>query len=114
MKVGVIGTQKIEIDNLELYIPAETTSMISMEAEGVGMSAFKYAMENGMNFGRCMINPKRLRRRKDREMLCLKRDISIVDKSDFVLAFWNNKSEEAAFVREYCRQTGIELKEIVL
>ena len=48
MKVAVIGSRGLTIDNLEKYLPRETTEIISGGAKGIDACAREYAVSHGI------------------------------------------------------------------
>ena len=48
MKVAVIGSRGLTIDNLEKYLPRETTEIISGGAKGIDTCAREYAVSHGI------------------------------------------------------------------
>ncbi len=48
MRVAVIGSRGLLVDDLEDYLPEETTEIISGGARGVDASAKAYALQHGL------------------------------------------------------------------
>ena len=48
MKVAVIGSRGLRVNDLGKYLPDEVTEIISGGARGVDTSAREYAMEHGL------------------------------------------------------------------
>ena len=48
MKVAVIGSRGLLVDDLEKYLPDDTTEIISGGAKGVDASAREYALRYGL------------------------------------------------------------------
>lgn len=48
MRVAVIGSRGLTVDDLGLYLPEETTEIISGGARGVDTSAREYALSHGI------------------------------------------------------------------
>ena len=48
MKVAVIGSRGLYVDDLERYLPEDTTEIISGGAQGVDESARVYALRHGL------------------------------------------------------------------
>ena len=48
MKVAVIGSRGLQVNDLGKYLPDEVTEIISGGARGVDTSAREYAMEHGL------------------------------------------------------------------
>ena len=49
MRVAVIGSRNLEIQNLENYLPSETTEIISGGAKGIDRCARIYALQNNIH-----------------------------------------------------------------
>lgn len=45
MKIAIVGSRNINIDNIEKYLPENITEIISGGAKGVDTCAKKYALE---------------------------------------------------------------------
>ena len=48
MKTAVIGSRGLTVDNLEKYLPQETTEIISGGARGIDTCAKEYALANNI------------------------------------------------------------------
>ena len=48
MKVAVIGSRNLTIEDLGQYLPEETTEIVSGGAKGVDTCAREYALANGL------------------------------------------------------------------
>ena len=48
MKVAVIGSRNLTVSNLEKYLPAGVTEIVSGGARGVDTSAREYARAHGL------------------------------------------------------------------
>ena len=105
MQVGVIGSRGLNIDNLEDYLPRNTTAIVSGGAIGIDSSAARFARRLGI---------KLIVFRPDYEHFgCsapLRRNIEIIENSDIVLAFWDRKSRGTAFVISKCEEKNVPVK----
>lgn len=45
MKIAIVGSRNINVDNIEKYLPENITEIISGGAKGVDTCAKKYALE---------------------------------------------------------------------
>lgn len=109
MKVAVIGSRNITVENLGDYLPENTTEIVSGGAKGVDLCAREYAEKNGIKLTEFLPDYARYRRGAP-----LKRNLQIVEYADFVLAFWDGKSAGTKYVIENCEKTGREVKVIIL
>ncbi|MDE5993459.1 MAG: DUF2493 domain-containing protein [Oscillospiraceae bacterium] len=110
MKVAVIGSRGLTIDNLEKYLPPETTEIISGGAKGIDTCAKEYAIAHNIKLTEFLPEYEKYGKNAP-----LKRNITIIENADIVLAFWDGRSNGTRFVIEKCRETGKEVKvEIVV
>lgn len=105
MKIAVIGSRGLSVDNLEIYLPEETDEIVSGGARGVDTSARKYAKEKGIKLTEFLPEYEKYGRSAP-----LKRNITIIEYADAVLAFWDGKSRGTKFVIEHCKKKNIPLK----
>lgn len=101
MKVAVIGSRGLTIDNLEKYLPRETTEIISGGAKGIDTCAREYAVSHGIKLTEFLPEYEKYGKNAP-----LKRNITIIEAADVVLAFWDGKSRGTKFVIEKCREVG--------
>ncbi|HEX2938226.1 MAG TPA: SLOG family protein [Ruminiclostridium sp.] len=91
MKVAVIGSRdacESAFDMILEQIPIGCSEIISGGARGVDFLAKRAAKELGLKFTCCRPNYKKYGR-----VAPLVRNSEIVDKADYVLAFWNGYSK---------------------
>lgn len=105
MKVAVIGSRGLTIENLENYLPKNTTEILSGGAKGVDTSAREYAISHGLKLTE--FKPDYARFGKGTP---LKRNLQIIDCADLVLAFWDGSSKGTKFVINKCKELGKEIK----
>ncbi len=104
MKVAIIGSRSLHIKNLGDYLPENTTEIVSGGARGVDASARCYALSHGIKLTEFLPEYEKYGKGAP-----LKRNISIINYSDIVLAFWDGKSRGTRFVIDMCRKLGVEL-----
>ena len=97
MKVAVIGSRTINSIDLEKYLPAATTEIISGGAKGVDLCAKLYAEQNNIPYTEYLPEYK-----KYGKAAPLRRNDKIIDMADVVLAFWDGKSRGTKYVIERC------------
>lgn len=105
MKIAVIGSRGLNVERLELYLPKDTDEIVSGGARGVDTSARKYAKENGIKLTEFLPEYEKYGRSAP-----LKRNITIIEYADAVLAFWDGQSRGTKFVIDNCRKRNIPLK----
>ena len=106
MRVAVIGSRGLTIDNLDKYLPKDTTEIISGGAKGVDADAKKYALAHNIKLTEFLPNYKRY----GRGAAPLKRNLQIIEYSDIVLAFWDGTSKGTKYVIDNCRKMGVEVR----
>lgn len=109
MKVAVIGSRGLSVSDLGRYLPENTTEIVSGGAKGVDTSAREYALAHGIKLTEFLPEYTKYGRRAP-----LKRNITIIEYSDIVLAFWDGKSRGTKFVIDNCRKLGVEVRVYVI
>lgn len=99
MKVAVIGSRGLRVDNLEKYLPKETTEIVSGGARGIDTCAREYAVRNNIKLTEFLPEYERYGRSAP-----LKRNLLIIDYADYVLAFWDGKSYGTKYVIDNCKK----------
>ncbi len=105
MKVAVIGSRGLTINNLGDYLPEGTTEIISGGARGIDTVARNYALEHGIKLTEYLPEYE-----KYSKAAPLKRNITIIENADIVLAFWDGNSRGTKFVIDECRKRNISLE----
>ena len=105
MRVAVIGSRELLVDNLEDYLPEETTEIISGGARGVDASAKDYALQHGLKLTEYLPEYARYGRAAP-----LKRNITIIENADLLLAFWDGASRGTKYVIDNCKKRNIPVK----
>ncbi len=98
MKVAVIGSRNLVVNDLGKYLPEETTEIVSGGAKGIDTCAREYALANGLKLTEFLPDYKRYGRGAP-----LKRNLQIIDCADCVLAFWDGQSKGTKFVIQHCK-----------
>ena len=109
MKVAVIGSRGLSVTDLGRYLPKNTTEIVSGGARGVDTSAREYALSHGIKLTEFLPEYTRFGRSAP-----LKRNITITEYSDIVLAFWDGKSKGTKFVIDNCRKLGVEVRVYII
>ena len=102
MKVAVIGSRGLTVDNLEKYLPDDTTEIISGGARGVDASAREYAQRHGLKLTEYLPEYSKYGRSAP-----LKRNLTIIENADLVLAFWDGLSRGTKYVIDNCKKRNI-------
>ena len=109
MKVAVIGSRGLSVSDLGRYLPENTTEIVSGGAKGVDTSAREYALAHGIKLTEFLPEYTRFGRSAP-----LKRNITIIEYSDIVLAFWDGKSRGTKFVIDNCHRFGVEVRVYIM
>lgn len=109
MKVAVIGSRGLSVTDLGRYLPKNTTEIVSGGARGVDTSAREYALSHGIKLTEFLPEYTKYGRSAP-----LKRNITIIEYSDIVLAFWDGKSRGTKFVIDNCRKLGVEVRVYII
>ncbi len=102
MKVAVIGSRDLTVPDLGRYLPEGTTEIVSGGARGVDQSAREYARANDIPITEFLPEYEKYGRGAP-----LRRNITIIEYSDMVLAFWDGKSRGTKFVIDNCKKMGV-------
>lgn len=105
MKVAIIGSRGLNVTNQQDYLPPETTEIISGGARGIDTCARNYAISHGLKLTEFLPEYDKYGRSAP-----LKRNITIIEASDLVLAFWDGQSRGTKFVIDNCKRLGIEVR----
>ena len=101
MKVAVIGSRGLVINDLGKYLPPDTTEIVSGGAIGIDACAQQYAREKSIPLKVFLPEYD-----KNGRNAPLKRNVQIIDYADTVVAFWDGISRGTKFVIENCRTKG--------
>ena len=101
MKVAVIGSRGLTINDLGKYLPEGTTEIVSGGARGVDTCAKEYAQANGLAYTEFLPDYDRYGRAAP-----IRRNDLIVNHADLVLAFWDGTSRGTGYVIDYCKRVG--------
>ena len=109
MKIAVIGSRNLKVENLEEYLPADCTEIVSGGAKGIDECAAMYA-NFVLDLGEFRSSQYEVYGRG----APIVRNKQIVDYADLVLAFWDGKSKGTGSVIQYCEKTGKQCEIILL
>ena len=105
MKVAVIGSRGLLVENLGDYLPEGTTEIVSGGAAGVDACAREYAQRHGLELTEYLPEYTRYGRAAP-----LKRNITIIENADLVLAFWDGTSRGTKYVIDNCKKRKIPVR----
>lgn len=108
MRVAIVGSRGLKVDDLEKYLPDHVTEIISGGARGVDSCAREYANRKSIHLTEYLPNYKKYGRGAP-----LRRNITIVENADLVLAFWDGQSHGTKHVIDHCRKSGVPVQVIL-
>ena len=82
MKLAIIGSRSLTINNLEDYIPENTVEIISGGAKGIDSCAKKFALKHSLKYTEFLPKYNLYGRYAP-----LRRNLEIISNADMVLAF---------------------------
>ncbi len=103
MKIAVVGSRNIEVQNFGEYLPDDVSEIVSGGAKGIDRCAAIYARENNIALAEFLPEYNLYGRGAP-----IVRNKKIVDYSDKVLAFWDGESKGTKSVIDYCKKVGKE------
>ena len=109
MRVAVVGSRGLTVERLEDYLPMDTTEIVSGGARGVDACARVYALRHGLKLTEYLPEYNRYGRGAP-----LKRNITIIENADLVLAFWDGVSRGTKYVIDHCKQRNIPVEVYIL
>ena len=90
------------MDHLEDYLPEGVTEIVSGGARGVDSCARDYALQHGLKLTELLPEYEKYGRGAP-----LRRNITIIEYADHVLAFWDGKSRGTKYVIDNCKKRNI-------
>ncbi len=109
MKIAIIGSRGLTLDDLGQYLPPDCTEIVSGGARGIDTGARYYAKANGIPLKEFL--PDYRMYGHDAPLV---RNRLIVDYADVVYAFWDGTSRGTKYVLDYANATGTPTKVFVL
>ena len=101
MKIAVVGSRGVVDPPIGDYISDDVEEIISGGAVGVDFSVAQFAKSRGLKLTEILPDYKRYRR-----VAPIKRNYTIVDMADEVIAFWDGKSRGTLSVIKYAEKVG--------
>ncbi|MEG1999916.1 MAG: SLOG family protein [Evtepia sp.] len=109
MKVAIIGSRGIHSLDLSTFVPENCTLIVSGGAMGVDTLAEQYAAQHKIQT--MIIRPDY---KKYGRSAPIRRNNSIVDHSDMVLAFWDGESRGTKYTIDYANAQRKPVKVVVI
>ena len=104
MKVAVIGSRGLTVNNLGKYLPENTTEIVSGGAKGIDTCARDYALLHDIKLTEFLPEYNKYGRGAP-----LKRNLQIIEYADVVIAFWNGKSKGTKYVIDNCKKMNVKV-----
>lgn len=105
MKIAVVGSRGLKVNDLGRYLPSGVTEIVSGGARGIDTCAREYAEKNRIKLTEFLPQYEKYGRSAP-----LKRNLQIIDYADLVLAFWDGNSKGTKYVIEQCKKQNKEIK----
>lgn len=109
MRTAVIGSRGLTVNDIGKYLPENTTEIVSGGAKGIDNCAKEYALANHIKLTEFLPEYKKFGKAAP-----LKRNLTIIEYSDIVLAFWDGKSRGTKYVIDNCRKAGVDIRIYIL
>ena len=105
MKIAVVGSRGLKVNDLGRYLPSGVTEIVSGGARGIDTCAREYAEKNRIKLTEFLPQYEKYGRSAP-----LKRNLQIIDYADLVLAFWDGNSKGTKYVIEQCKKQNKDIK----
>lgn len=101
MKIAIIGSRDLFVDDFDSFLPSGVTEIISGGARGIDSCAREYATRRGITLREFRPDYARYGRGATHV-----RNREIVDRADCVVAFWDGQSRGTASTIRYAEKCG--------
>lgn len=105
MKVAIIGSRNLKVNNLGEYLPIGVTEIVSGGAKGIDTCAKIYALKNNIKLTEFLPEYEKYGKRAP-----LIRNLEIIDYADEVITFWDGASHGTKYVIDNCRNRSKKIK----
>ena len=109
MKLAIIGSRNLQVNNIDQYITDDITEIVSGGAKGIDNCARGFALAKGITLKEFLPDYKKYGRAAP-----IVRNKEIVNCSDTVLAFWDGKSHGTKNVIDYCKKSNKPIRIVIL
>lgn len=99
MKVAIVGSRDLIINDLEHHLPEDTTEIVSGGARGIDSCAKAFALANGYRYTEFLPEYE-----KYGKVAPILRNKDIVNYSDLVIIFWDGESRGSKSVIDFCKK----------
>lgn len=101
MKIAIIGSRDLQIEDFFPYLPSDVTELISGGAKGIDTCVKQYAQKKYIKYTEFRPNARY------KKGATFKRNDEIIAYADIVLAFWNQESKGTEYVIKECAKKNI-------
>ena len=101
MKVAVIGSRGLMVDDLNAYLPEGVTEIVSGGAKGIDACARQFALSAKIKLTEFLPDYERYS-----SAAPLKRNEQIVDYADHIVAIWDGMSKGTKYTIDRCLKCG--------
>ena len=111
MKVAVVGSRSVDDSHyltLCETMPIGASTIISGGARGADALAKRYAAESNLYYEEYIPEYERYGRGAP-----MHRNRQIVDRADYVIVMWDGKSQGAAYIIQYCLESGTPVRVLI-
>lgn len=108
MIVAIVGSRGLQINDLGKYLPDGVTEIVSGGARGIDTCARDYAKSHDIKLTEFLPEYEKYGRAAP-----LRRNITIIEYADLVLAFWDGSSCGTKYVIDNCKNRHIPVKVFV-
>ncbi len=105
MKIAVIGSRNLWVNDLGRYLPDGITEIVSGGARGIDSCAKEYAIKSNLKLTEFLPQYDKYGRQAP-----LLRNLDIIDYADEVIAFWDGRSHGTKFVIDNCKDKNKKVK----
>ena len=109
MKIAIVGSRNLTVENLGDFLPPETTEIVSGGAKGIDTCGEQYAKRHGLKL--TVFYPEYEQYGKRAPLL---RNHDIVKYADLVFAFWDGVSRGTSYTVELAKTYGKPVRVFIL
>ena len=101
MKIAIIGSRNLKVNNLGEYLPIGVTEIVSGGAKGIDTCAKIYALKNNIKLTEFLPDYDNYGRSAP-----IRRNVEIINYADVIVAFWDGTSHGTKFVIDNAKKRG--------
>ena len=109
MKLAVIGSRGIIVEDIERYLPDGIDEIVSGGARGADLCAKEYAKKNDIKYTEFLPDYNRYGRAAP-----IKRNDEIINYADEIIAFWDGASKGTQYTVKRAQKLGKKVTVIIL